>query len=241
MFINIGNRIVNTFVYPTKTGYVMVDTGYSNGYKSAERKLQRRGLSFDDIKYVFLTHAHDDHAGFLQELLLKQPHIKVIANKQSWKVLLKGQNPFIGGCSSRRAFIFCQFMKLAGRGGHRFPKIDEQLVHRFMFVSPGKVVEAEQILEGKILFTPGHTADSISLVRKDYIFCGDAAMNGFPSKKRVTIWVENKDDFAASWDLLIAQNIPNIIPSHGKPFNVMNLEKFRSHVPNIKSLPLTES
>ena len=58
----------------------------------------------------------------------------------------------------------------------------------------------EKILQGKILFTPGHTADSISLKVKNVIFCGDAAMNDFPSIKRLIIWIENIVDFEKSWD-----------------------------------------
>ena len=42
----------------------------------------------------FLTHAHDDHAGFLNELMNKYPDIKVIVNPASIPVLRKGQNGF---------------------------------------------------------------------------------------------------------------------------------------------------
>lgn len=74
---NVGNRIVNTYVYETATGYIMIDTGYEASLASVERKLKQHQIKLSDLNYLFLTHAHDDHAGFLNELLEKIPHLKV--------------------------------------------------------------------------------------------------------------------------------------------------------------------
>lgn len=35
--INIGNRIVNTYLYKVEEGYVMIDTGYKNDYKKRKK------------------------------------------------------------------------------------------------------------------------------------------------------------------------------------------------------------
>ena len=91
---NVGNRIMNTYVYKAPCGYVMIDTGYEKSIKNVEKKLRKNGLGFNDISYVFLTHAHDDHAGFLKELLIINPNIKVIANHKAKQTLKKGQNSF---------------------------------------------------------------------------------------------------------------------------------------------------
>jgi glyoxylase-like metal-dependent hydrolase (beta-lactamase superfamily II) len=71
--INAGNRIMNVYVYQAPIGRVMIDTGYENGLKSVEKKLASFNVPMAEIKYVFLTHVHDDHAGFLNELLKKYP------------------------------------------------------------------------------------------------------------------------------------------------------------------------
>lgn len=72
-------------------------------------------------------------------------------------------------------------MKILGKGKHLFPAINETYANRLITITNDNIAEIENILSGKILFTPGHTADSISLKVKDLIFCGDAAMNGVPS------------------------------------------------------------
>ena len=64
MIYNVGDRIMNTYVYKNSSGYIMVDTGYENSLANVTKKLNKKGIDIADIKYVFLTHAHDDHAGF---------------------------------------------------------------------------------------------------------------------------------------------------------------------------------
>lgn len=227
---NVGNRIMNTYIYSIIDGYVMVDTGYEHSLKSVTRKLNKLDIPLSEIKYVFLTHAHDDHAGFLKELLTTYPNIKVIINSKSIPILAKGQNPFTGGCSSLLALTFCKLMKLFGKGQHIFPAIDQTYTHRLIKILPENKSELEDLLQGKILFTPGHTSDSMSLKIDNIIFCGDAAMNGLPSQKRITIWIEDKGDFQNSWEVLIAEKAKIIYPAHGKPFEVRDLEKYIGYI-----------
>ena len=89
-------------------------------------------------------------------------------------------------------------------------------------------------MQGKILFTPGHTTDSISLKVGDVIFCGDAAMNDFPSIKRLIIWIENTNDFEKSWDALIAEGVDTIYPAHGRPFPTSDLAKYKKHISKLR-------
>ena len=225
IILNAGNRIMNTYVYKAPAGFVMIDTGYEPSMKKVERKLRAHSLSFSDIKYVFLTHAHDDHAGFLNELMNKYPDIRVIINPKSIPVLKKGQNRFDGGCSSILACAFCKMMSLWGKGKHLFPKLDERNIKRMIKIDDSNRKQLEAILGGKIIYTPGHTNDSVSLKIGKFVFCGDAAMNGLPSLHRITIWVENPSDFKASWKKLIDEGVRIVIPAHGRPFPIEDLKK----------------
>ena len=53
MIYNAGNRIMNTYVYPTSVGYIMIDTGYEHSLVSVEKKLNKQGVDIADIKYIF--------------------------------------------------------------------------------------------------------------------------------------------------------------------------------------------
>lgn len=231
---NAGNRVMNTYIYHTVNGYIMIDTGYEHSMKNVEKRANKQGIAFSEIKYIFLTHAHDDHAGFLNELLSKYPELKVIISHLAMPTLLRGQNSFVGGCSSLSALIFCKFMRIVGHGNHLFPAIDKKYINRFIEITPQNLTELENILQGKILFTPGHTCDSISLKLGDIIFCGDAAMNGIPSLRKITIWIEDKNAFQNSWNILIDEKANWIYPAHGKPFRPDNLKKNINYIRKIK-------
>ena len=236
--INAGNRIMNTYVYRTDAGYVMIDTGYEGSLAGVKRKLKKQNISLDEIKYVFLTHAHDDHAGFLNELMHENKELKVIMSDKAMPTLKKGQNSFDGGCSTLFAWLFCQLMGLVGNADHRFPVIEDVHNARFIEITEKNKTELEEILQGKILFTPGHTKDSISLKKENMIFCGDAAMNGIPSIKRLIIWIEDIAQFEESWDVLLSEDVEWIYPSHGNPFKKEDLRKYKCAIKDIKLRPL---
>ena len=229
---------MNTYVYPCEDGYIMVDTGYEHSLKDVERKLNQKNIRLTDIKYVFLTHAHDDHAGFLNELLSKTTDLKVIISDKSMETLKKGQNSFVGGCSTLLAWIFCKLMGIVGKAEHRFPIIEDKYDDRFIEITKNNKNELEKILNGKILFTPGHTADSISLKVGKIVFCGDAAMNGFPSVKRLIIWIENVYQFKQSWNVLLNTDAEKIYPAHGMPFDKNDLRKYIHKIQNVSLRPL---
>ena len=68
----------------------------------------------------------------------------------------------------------------------------QEYENRLILISDENIHGLDEILGGKIIRTPGHTADSMSLLLNDgTLFCGDAAMNGFPSVNNVTIWAED--------------------------------------------------
>ena len=129
---NAGNRVMNTYIYRALQGYIMIDTGYEHSLKRVEKRANKQGISLSEIRYVFLTHAHDDHAGFLNELLSKYPDLKVVIHHQAIPVLLRGQNSFSGGCSSLLALAFCRLMGLIGKGKHLFPAVGKQYIDRLI-------------------------------------------------------------------------------------------------------------
>ena len=237
---NAGNRIMNTWLYPVEDGWVMIDTGYENSYSAVLNKLQKKLIQPEDVRFLFLTHAHDDHAGFLEEWMTKHPHTQVIAHEKAIAGLRKGQNKFVGGCSTLGAFLFCQLMALLGNSEHRYPRLSEEHLAKIITLSEDNLSQLESNLQGKILLTPGHTEDSISLLVDGNLFCGDAAMNGIPSSHRITIWVEDKTEFEEAWDTMLAFGAKKIYPAHGSPFCPCELRKNKKFIASLHLRPLKE-
>ena len=118
MIIDLGSRVVNNYLITGPGGAVLIDTGYDGSFPRFMKRLKASGVRPEDIRYVFLTHAHDDHAGFLNEVLAVTG-AEVILHPKAVEGLKKGQNSFEGGCSSYLAYLFCQVLAMFGHGDHR--------------------------------------------------------------------------------------------------------------------------
>ena len=236
MICNLGSRVVNSYLISSPAGYILIDTGYAGAFPRFLRKLEKQGVRPREIRYVFLTHAHDDHAGFLNEVLAATD-AEVILHPQAVEGLKKGQNSFRGGCSTRLARLFCGVLALAGHGEHRYPPIRQEYLDRLVPLDSDRFREMRFPYE--ILETPGHTADHISLLMGDALFCGDAAMNGFPSRRRTIIWIEDPSAYRQSWERILSKRPRMLYPGHGKPFQAEDLRKYLPGLERLRLFPLT--
>ena len=235
--INLGTRVVNNYLISSDAVWILIDTGYAGGFPHFLKMLEKNRIRPEEIKYLFLTHAHDDHAGFLNEVLA-ETDAKVILHPRAVERLKRGQNSFEGGCSSRLAWLFCQVLALFGHGEHRFPPVRDEFTDRLIPIDSERFRALNFPCE--VLETPGHTADHISLLTGDVLFCGDAAMNGFPSLRRTTIWIENLQQFRQSWETIIAKNPRMLYPAHGRPFQTDDLRKYLASLDKGKLYRLKE-
>ena len=236
--INLGTRVVNNYLIPSGDGWILIDTGYEGGFPHFQKMLAKHGVRSEEIRYVFLTHAHDDHAGFLNEVLAATS-ADVILHPKAIEGLKRGQNSFEGGCSSLLAWLFCQILTLFGHGEHRYPAIRKEYLGRLI------PIDSEHFralgFPYEVLETPGHTVDHIALLVGDVLFCGDAAMNGFPSCRRTTIWIENLPQFKRSWEAILEKAPRRLYPAHGKPFPTADLKKYLRTLDKIKLRALKEN
>lgn len=223
--IQLGTPMVNSYLFPTLAGYLLVDTGYESSAEGFFRRLKSRGMTPGDIAWIFLTHAHDDHAGFLNQLL-GRTRARVLLHPLAVERLKGGKNPPIGGCPNAQSAIACRAMGLFGQGTHTFPPLPRELENRLIPLQGARRRELESVLGVRFLDTPGHTADSISLFNEDgSLFCGDAAMSGLPSRHHATIWMEDAAEYRASWRVLLDCEPRVIYPGHGRPIKPAALER----------------
>ncbi len=220
---NIGGYVVKNYLLETPQGIIAIDTGYPGGAGKFRTRFENR-WPLSNLKYIFLTHHHDDHAGFLGDLL-EMTDAKVILHPLAVEALAAGKSnePPGAGYSSALASLFGKIKK-----DFSYPPV--QIGDRAILAHN----ENEQVFESmglpiRILFLPGHTADSIGLFLPEtgQLFCGDAAMNAVISVARHTIWIEDAAEFGRSWDKMLALNPTKIYPSHGTPFLPEDLVKYR--------------
>lgn len=230
--INLGSQSNNIYLIEIEEGYILIDTGLKEKYNQFCEDLASHRIELSEISYVFITHAHKDHVGFLKDIL-DATDAKVILHPQTVSKLKRGENSFKGGFSNIFAFIFFRIKRLLTGKSHRFDVIDDAT--RYIVVSEENQAVLENILPAKVLDLPGHTNDSIGIIiDKSVLFCGDAAVNNITGQYRIIHWIESVIDYKKSWHKMIESDLKMVYPTHGKPFSKEELIKYQCKLHNVK-------
>lgn len=217
----------NTYLLPSRGGYLQVDTGYGWTYPDYLRALARRGIELDEIDWLFLTHHHDDHAGFLNQLT-RDTEVTVIAHAAAEPLLASGANDTSrgGGYVTRRVKLLADIkMRLDRRWTLTFDPFvlrahDRRIDHDDDALLPSIGIA------GRILTTPGHTIDHLTLLLDDgSAFCGDATANmlRLAGTRHCTVFMTDMEQSYDSWRKLLAAGATTIYPAHGRPFPAEDL------------------
>ncbi|HIJ07972.1 TPA: MBL fold metallo-hydrolase [Candidatus Bathyarchaeota archaeon] len=212
----------NSYLVKLPNGYLLVDTGYQNRYEQFLEELKATRIELHEITYLMLTHHHEDHAGFARKLLLNSK-AKLVIHENALPFLAEGThenrgehwNPWVHQ-------LITPFSRILS---HKYPPLkirkDDIILQND---NPMKISDLG--LNGKIVYTPGHSSDSISLVLQDgKAIVGDAAMNllNLGETRYRPFFIQDIDDVFGSWKKLIEFEVRTIYPSHGRPFSVEKL------------------
>lgn len=214
-----------SYVLPCDGGYLLIDTTYKKDYEKFVKELDRLQIKLSDIQYILLTHHHDDHAGLVTKLT-GQCGARVISHEKSAEPLQKGEND-LGKTLNRRVKVPILLARLSG-GMTSFPSFvlrDEDLV----VAGDDDRLLRNIGVEGKILCTPGHTQDSISVVLDDgSSFVGDLASNFFKAAgtRHRPFYIDSMSELLDSWRKILDEGAMTIYPVHGKPFPAERLKSF---------------
>lgn len=212
----------SVFLLPCQDGYLQVDAGYEHDYPIYRKNLAKAGVRLENLRCLALTHHHDDHAGFLNELT-RDAAITIIAHKQAEALLKTGKNDRTRGGGYINGFI-----KLAAGLKMRFDP-------RWTLTFPPFTLREQDILlagdddqvlrglglAGQVLYTPGHCVDHIAIVLDHgEAFCGDAAASFllWAGTHYCTVFMTDMEAAYHSWQKMLDAGAQIIFPAHGRPF-----------------------
>lgn len=223
--ITIQTSFTNDYLIKADNGYLLIDTSYPQKYQEFLDKLGKKGIKKNQIKYLLLTHHHDDHSGFVAKLM-QETDIRLIVHEKALQYITRGvaslaEKP-LNVCTGAVFSVFSLFKK---NSDHSYPPIVPG--NRDIIIRETRSDFLRSIgIPGSILNTPGHTDDSISVVLDDgSAFVGDAAMDllNFCLCDHRPIYYNNNQDIFTSWDSLKAAGAKVIFPAHGNPFSAEQL------------------
>lgn len=160
---------------------ILLDTDWAGTLPGFFKAIKHAGIKTGDIGYLLITHFHPDHtgiAGELQELGIKPliPDIQREFVHSPDEILIKSGKKFTPIDGSTAVFISCE----ESRGFLRGIGIDGEIIH-----------------------TPGHSADSVSLILDN----GAAFVGDLPP---LDVIGGCDDTVQASWDMILSRS-PKIV------------------------------
>jgi glyoxylase-like metal-dependent hydrolase (beta-lactamase superfamily II) len=150
---------VAAFLVPTQEGPVLVETGPESLFPHLQRAVEALGHAVEDIRHVFVTHIHLDHAGAAWRLA--RHGAKVYVHPKGVAHL---QDP--GKLYSSAQRIYGEAME---RLWGRLEPIDPDLI---VPLEDGQKVRFGSV-ELEAVHTPGHASHHITYRREDGLFTGD--------------------------------------------------------------------
>jgi glyoxylase-like metal-dependent hydrolase (beta-lactamase superfamily II) len=210
----------NCYLIKTTAGFILIDTGYPFHRGKLEKGLEQEGCTPGNLELILLTHGDIDHSGNAAYLREKYK-ANIAMHSGDTEMCLKdgftrdrGKAPsdfppllYLWLIQSAFEFLF----------GQLFWRKPFDRFEPDMLLEEGRSL-AEYGFDAKVLYTPGHSKGSVSVLTGDgNLFCGDMFGN---------VWgkiLKSVDE--AGFDRLKALNIKTIYPGHGKPFPMERLMK----------------
>jgi hydroxyacylglutathione hydrolase len=205
---------INRCYFIKERGCIMIDSGPPKSLKTIKNFLDKIQISPEEIKLVILTHSDFDHAGSANEVR-KLTGAKICIHKND---RIKLEHALFGFPSGTTRWGRISHILLA------------PVLKRIIHLTP---VKADLILDdndfslkefginGKIIFTPGHTSGSVSvLLETGDAFVGCLAHNNLPFRLNpgLPIYAEDIEKIKESWKRILEQGVKTIYPGHGNPF-----------------------
>jgi hydroxyacylglutathione hydrolase len=223
-------KYTNCFLLRHPSGWLLIDTGYDWEWDAFLAGLARTGVGIHEITHLLMTHHHDDHAGLINPLVKANPGIQVLMSRPCADYLATGRHhsaPGAGYVTRRMALLAGIKARFDKAWTHTYPPYIARAQDRVLSL-PVRLRELGIELDGAIVATPGHTADSTSLIMDEgTVFCGDAAANFFKvaGLHYCVVAVCDLSQYYLSWNLLLSGGAKVLYPSHGTPFAAEKLRK----------------
>ena len=219
--------INNLYLFENNNGdYLLLDTGLACKEDLILNKINKVIGDYNKIKVIVITHSHSDHIGNLKLLLdkIKREDKIVIIHSNAKDIMLTGEKIIPNGFYKFSKYISKKLkVKSLGNFQKGFENLTEEYFKYINFLDFKDYEEFslnKYAFENlKLIYTPGHSKDSISLVYNDeYLFCGDMVQNLFFKYPLIPLFGDNIEELISSWKKAIEKGYPRIYPATSKSY-----------------------
>jgi len=219
--------INNLYLFENNNGdYLLLDTGLACKEDLILNKINKVIGDYNKIKVIIITHSHSDHIGNLKLLLdkIKREDKIVIIHSNAKDIMLSGEKIIPNGFYKFSKYISKKLKaKSSGNFQKGFENLEEKDFKDVNFLDFKDYEEFSLNEYGfenlKVIYTPGHSKDSISLVYNDeYLFCGDMIQNLFFKYPLIPLFGDDIEELIISWKKVIDKAYSRIYPATSKSY-----------------------
>ena len=217
----------NLYLFENNNGdYLLLDTGLACKENLILNKINKVIGDYNKIKVIVITHSHSDHIGNLKLLLdkIKREDKIVIIHSNAKDIMLSGEKIIPNGFYKFSKYISKKLKaKSSGNFQKGFENLEEKDFKDVNFLDFKDYEEFSLNEYGfenlKVIYTPGHSKDSISLVYNDeYLFCGDMVQNLFFKYPLIPLFGDDIKELINSWKKVIDKAYSRIYPATSKSY-----------------------
>ncbi len=170
---------LNAYLVKTTEGCLLIDTGWNvdSAWEELVKQLGEAGVSFSDLRYVVITHAHPDHYGLVNRLQYHTDAPLVIHNGEMASVRARSEN-LAGVLEAMGGWLRLNGVPDEVRAERQ--RAQQALRAMVLTAMPALIVSGGEHLklgewDLEIVWTPGHAPGHICLYEasRRILFAGD--------------------------------------------------------------------
>jgi len=220
----IGEKLIASYLILIGDTGILVDVGPRSTWERVYSIVEGEGV---DLRYIFLTHIHLDHAGATGSLVERYPDVKVLVHPRGARHIANPEKLWNASKSV--------LGEVADIYGKPIPVPESNIIP----VPDGYTIEVSGE-EVKFIHTPGHASHhmSIYLTRRGLMFIGDSAgINIVYEGESVSLPTTpppfKPDYYISSVDRMIRESPVEVAPGHygsisdGREYLEMHLDEVK--------------
>lgn len=186
----------NCYVICGSRGSVLFDTDWAGTYFKFRRALKGAGVPLRSLSYLLISHYHPDHMGIAQEISSAGVPLLVMDVQKAY---LHAADPVF---AKEQPVRFC-------------PILDSEVIT--ISCGQSRDLLAAVGIDGEVMYTPGHSDDSVSLVLDDgAAFVGDLC-------PLFTVPAYGDRTLENSWNQLLRRGTDRIFYGHANPQRISGI------------------
>jgi len=206
----------NVYCIRTDDHNIIVDTGTRKNFNALRNVLNEPGYAEPGITHLVLTHTHYDHCQSARRLKEKY-NCKIVVSANAEASIANGYTRLPKGTN----FLSNTIVRMGRRIGKPQYGYDP--------FEPDILVDGDYHLRigdvyVKIIETPGHSADSISILVDDEVALVGDAMFGVLKNSIFPPFADDIKMMIRSWGKLLATPCNTFLPGHGKAISRERLQ-----------------